>query len=449
MERIGFFTMIRSRLRHILVAAWMAALLIPGTALAQYDYINITNPFTKKIPIAIPAFKAVSGTGAEMLLAEKGSSMISGTLEFTSYFDIVSRGKFLFDPQKDGVTTEEIKFGNWTMIGAELLIMGSLVLEDETIQTDLRLIDTFKGSMLLGKRYKGTQANYREMLQRFCSEVILLLTGKEAIFNSKIAFISNGSGNKEVFLCDFDGYGPVQFTENRDITLFPAWSSDGKWMAYTSYKNKKPELFIRHITENRGTIVSENGINSTPEWVPGKFELAATLSFSGDPEIYLLTGNGKIIKRLTNSRGVDSSPSFSPDGSQMAFVSERSGNPQIYVMNVGSGDARRLTFHGKYNTQPSWSPTGDKIAFTSMEKGGTDIFVIQPNGSGLMQLTRGSGNNEAPSWSPDGSLIAFSSTREGASKIYIMTAMGTDQRRLLSIPGQQTNPKWSPRMTAQ
>jgi TolB protein len=436
----------KSRLHYIWVAVCMAAVLIPVTVLAQYDYINITNPFNKKIPIAIPAFKAVSGSGTELLLAEKGSAMISDTLEFTSYFDMVSRGKFLFDPQKDGVATEEINFGNWTMIGAELLITGNLVLEGETIQMDLRLFDTFKGSMLLGKRYKGTQANYREMLQRFCSEVILLLTGKEAIFNSKIAFISNGSGNKEVFLCDFDGYGPVQFTENRDITLFPAWSSDGKWMAYTSYKNKKPELFIRNIRENRGAVVSENGINSTPEWVPGKLELAATLSFSGDPEIYLLTGDGKIIKRLTNSRGVDSSPSFSPDGSQMAFVSERSGNPQIYIMDVGSGDARRLTFQGKYNTQPSWSPTGDKIAFTSMDGSRTDICVIQPNGAGLTQLTRGSGNNESPSWSPDGSLIAFSSTREGTSRIYIMTAMGTDQRRLLSLPGQQTNPKWSLRI---
>ncbi len=439
----------KSSVWHIFIVAWLAVVFTAGPALAQYDYINITNPFTKKMPIAIPAFKAVSGTGTELLLAEKGSAMISDTLEFTSYFDILSRGKFLFDPQKDGVATEEINFGNWTMIGAELLITGNLILEGETIQMDLRLIDTFKGSMLIGKRYKGTQANYREMLQRFCSEVILLLTGKEAIFNSKIAFLSNGSGNKEVFLCDFDGYSPVQFTENRDITLFPAWSSDGKWIAYTSYKNKKPELFIRHITENRGTVISENGINSTPEWVPGKFELAATLSFSGDPEIYLLTGNGKIIKRLTNSRGVDSSPTFSPNGSQMAFVSERSGNPQVYVMDVSSGDARRLTFQGKYNTQPSWSPAGDKIAFTSMEGSRTDICVIAPNGSGLMQLTRNAGNNESPSWSPDGSLIAFSSTREGASRIYVMTAMGTDQRRLLSIPGQQTNPKWSLRITAQ
>jgi TolB protein len=347
-----------------------------------------------------------------------------------------------------GVLPEEINYGNWTVIGAEMLITGSIRTEDNMIEMELRLLDTFKAQMLLGKRYKGKAEDYREMIRRFCSEIILLLTGNEGIFSSKIAFISNGSGNKEVFICDFDGYNPKQVTNNRNITLFPAWSSDGRWLAYMSYKNGKPDLFIKNVVENRGAVVNRDGINSTPAWVPGRFELAATLSFSGDQEIYMLTGDGKIINRLTNERGVDTSPSFSPDGRKMAFVSQRSGNPQIYIMNLDSGNTKRLTLQGKYNTQPCWSPKGDKIAFTAMEGSTTNICVIGADGSNLLQLTYGYGNNESPSWSPDGNLIVFSSTREGSTKIYVMTAFGTDQRRLLNIPGEQMNPCWSSRAVA-
>jgi TolB protein len=325
---------------------------------------------------------------------------------------LINRNKFLFDPQKDSIDPGNISYSNWTVIGSELLVTGGVTTYDDLIEIELRLMDTFKGRMLIGKRYKGTKDNFREMILRFGSEVIKLLTGREGIFNSKIAFLSNQTGNKEIYICDFDGYGPERYTRNNNITLFPAWSTDGKWMAYTSYKNQKPELFIRHIEENHGTIVSKKGINSTPAWIPGKFELAATMSFSGDQEIYMLTGNGKIIKRLTYSKGIDSSPAFSPGGKKMAFVSRRSGTPQIFIMDLDLGSSRRLTFTGRYNTQPNWSPTGDKIAFTAMEKGVTNINIINVDGTGQVQLTYDAGDNESPSWSPEGSLIVFSSTRE-------------------------------------
>ncbi len=419
----------------------------PNPVSGEYDYINITNPFLKKIPLAAPVFKAVSNHDKELALSIKASDLLADTFNFTGYFDILDRGKYLVDPQQTGILPSDINFGNWTVIGAELLVVGSVLIEENLIKMELRLLDTFKEQMLIGKRYRGTEENYREMIRRFCSDVISLLTGKEGIFNSKIAFVSNGSGNKELFICDFDGYSPKQFTQDKQITLFPSWSSDGKWLAYTSYKNRRPDLYIRHIKENRGIIVSKEGINTTPAWIPGKFELAATLSFSGDPEIYLLTGNGKITKRLTHNRGIDSSPTFSPDGKKMAFVSKRSGSPQIYIKDLDSGNIRRLTFHGRYNTQPNWSPVGGKILFTSMGNGSTNINMIGTDGSGPIRLTHDSGNNESPSWSPDGNLIVFSSTREGSSKIYVMTAFGTDQRRLLNIPGDQTNPKWSPRIT--
>jgi TolB protein len=409
----------------------------------QYDYIDISNPFLRKIPLAIPLFKNETGTAKEVRLSESSADLLSASLEFTGYFKILDRQAFLFDPQSDGILTPQINFANWTVIGAELLITGLYEENNGKIAMELRLFDTFKGRRILGKKYSGKTADQRRIIHRFCSEVIQYLTGHTGVFASKIAFVSTGSGNKEIYSSEFDGYNPQQLTRNHSITLFPAWSSNGQYLAYTSYKQGKPDLFIKNMAEAQETSITQKGLNITPAWVPGKFELAATLSFSGDQEIYLLTGSGKIIKRLTKMQGSDISPSWSPDGKKFAFVSNRSGNPQVYIQDMVSGKVKRLTYEGNYNTQPSWSPQGDKIAYASFKDNQHNISVIDVEGWQPLQLTYESGDNEAPSWSPDGSLIVFSSTREGPSRIYVMTASGTDQRRLLVLNGEQTNPKWS------
>ncbi len=409
----------------------------------QYEYIDISNPFLRKIPLAVPLFKNENGTGEEKRLAGSSADLLASSLEFTGYFKLLDRGAFLFDPDKDGVLTPQINFANWTVIGAELLITGLFQEVNGNITMELRLFDTFKARRIIGKKYTGKKADLRRMVHRFCSEVIKYLTGHRGVFGSKIAFVSTGSGNKEIYTCAFDGYSPQQVTRNRSINLSPAWSSDGRHLAYTSYKKGKPDIFIINLAEMQEDSINKKGLNITPAWMPGKFELAATLSFSGDQEIYLLTGSGKVIKRLTNIRGIDLSPTWSPDGKKLAFVSNRSGSPQIYVQDLTSGRVRRLTYEGSYNTQPNWSPRGDKIAFSSVVDGRRNIVVMGLDGQGQLQLTHEAGDNEAPSWSPDGSLIAFSSNREGPFRIYVMTAFGTDQRRLLVMKGEQTNPKWS------
>jgi TolB protein len=427
------------------VAAGPAALpaAAQGTGEA-YQYIDIRNPFMRKIPLAVPLFKLTAGGAREEDSARKAADLLAGSLDFTGYFKLLDRSAFLFDPQKSGVGAGDINFQNWTVVGAELLITGQFEQSGDSVQVELRLFDPVRGRQILGKRYAGSASETRKMIHRFCAEVIYYLTGSKGVFNSKIAFVSTGSGKKEIYVCEFDGFAPARVTYNESITLFPSWSSDGQHLAYTSYKSGKPDIFIRNLADKRETTITSEGVNIAPAWAPGRFELAATLSFSGDQEIYLLTGQGKMIKRLTNSRGSDVSPAWSPDGRRLAFVSARTGSPQIYIMDLESGSERRLTFEGKYNTQPSWSPRGDKIAYSSQVNGFHQVCVIDTEGQNPVQLTREGGDSESPSWSPDGSLIVFSSTREGPSRLYVMTAFGTDQRRLLLLNGEQTSPKWSP-----
>lgn len=435
---------------RILLKALFGVCLIIGamaeTCPAQYDYIDIRNPSLRKIPIAIPRFQVVP-LGSD--LGVKGPDMIARYLDFTGYFKIIDPAAFLVDRNSPIPDPENVNFDNWTTIGAEMLVTGDVVIQEDLADIELRLFDPFKQTLILGKRYKGWTRDLEKIIRRFCSEIIHHLTGNWGNFDSKIAFVSNGTGSKEIFVCDFDGSNPRRLTKYNSITLNPAWSSDGQWMAYTSYAKRRPDLYIQNLRENRGTVVSKKGINTTPAWVPGETNLAATLSFSGDQEIYLLNRQGEVIRKLTDRWGIDTSPSWSPDGKRMAFVSSRSGTPQIYIKDINTGRVERLTYQGRYNTQPSWSPRGDRIVYSAMERGEINIQAIDIKSRTPIRLTYNSGKNESPTWSPDGSLIAFSTTREGGGRyrLYVMTAYGTDQRRLLDLPGEQTMPVWSPRIT--
>ena len=412
----------------------------------KYDYIDISNPMMKKIPIAIPFFRSMSGNTDENRMSESGSGLMSGFLSFTGYFKVIDREAYLIDPGSQDIAVP--KYPAWKTAGAEFLVTGAVWSQADQLDIELRLFDTISEHQLIGKKYSGQPEDLRKIIRKFCAEIMTLLIGNPGMFDSRITFVSTvGGGVKEIFISDFDGTGVRQVTNNKSINLSPALSPDGRYVAYTSYAGGKPDLYIQGLEDSRISVVEKKGMAISPAWVPGRAELAATLSFSGDPEIYLLTGNGKIINKISDSPGIDVSPTFSPDGKKMAFVSRRAGSPQIYIQDLGSGKVDRLTFYGNNNTQPEWSPKGDKIVYTSLEKNVFNIVVIQPNGSGAVQLTHGNGDNESPSWSPDGGMIVFSTTREGISRIYVMTAFGTDQRRLVDLSGQQSEPKWSPNVT--
>jgi len=432
----------------VLVALFVGVFICSPPHSQARVYIDITSPYLRQIPTAVPFFKDQGSANKQGELASTLANLLAETINFTGFFKILDRESFLEDPQQASLMENQINFKNWTDVGAELLVKGGFQYEADRLTTELRLFDTFSGRLIIGKRYVGYLDDQRRMIRRFCNDMVRRLTGHEGIFNSQIAFISTTTGHKEIYIADFDGHNPKQFTNTEAITLFPAWSSDGQWLAYTDYKRGKPDLYIRNIKGQQGTVISLKGSNLTPAWVPGQFALAASLSYEGNPALYLLTGKGKIIKKLTEHWGIDVSPTWSPDGKAVAFVSNRSGSPQVHIKNVEDGKVLRLTYEGNYNTAPQWSPRGDYIAHTRLDKDGTiNIYVIRPEGGRAIQLTSNARNNESPTWSPDGSLIAFSSSREGPSRIYVMNANGANQRRLLVLEGEQTNPSWSPRLS--
>lgn len=409
-------------------------------------YIYIDSPATTKFPIAIPRFKNLGGTPDDQLVSTSLASVMSDDLEISGLFRLIDSSTFLKNPDDSGITADSIDWKDWSSLGAEALIKGGFYFEKNGIRVEARLFDVVRGSFITGKRYFGKPEDVRIISHKFADEAMYRLTGEKGIFQTQIAFVSDVSGSKEIYVMDFDGHNRTKITNHRSIVISPAWSPDGKALIFTSYRDNNPDVFLREIFYGREKKVSwQKGLNIAPDWSPDGEKIVLTLSQDdGNSDIYIIQPDGKKVDRLTNDWANDVSPCWSPDGKRIAFVSNRSGTPQIYIMDVKTRKVRRLTFEGSYNTSPAWSPRGDKIAFAGRRSGVFAIYTINTDGSGLNQLTSNSGSHESPSWSPNGRYLAFSSNKGGSKKIFIMLADGSGERSVTRGKGNDTDPCWSP-----
>ena len=445
----GIFKAIKRSRSPSFLQAWgvfvfLAALcLFQNTAWARI-YIDINAPSIEKIKIAIPDFRNLSPDGAGPELAVNLPGVLSNDLDLSGYFNPIEKAAFLSD-DVSAFTVEQIRFKDWSTIGADLLAKGGYSVIGQSVELEVRLFDVFRGRQILGKRILGRTDDYRDLMHRLGNDIVYLLTGQQGIFLTKLAFVGTATGHKEIYVSDYDGHNVKQITNDKSIALLPRWSPQGDKLFYNSYKEGDgPALYMRDMVTGKTAKVSgRDGLNIGAAWAPDGQSAALCLSMDGEPDIYRIDLTGRILQRMTKSWDICVSPTFSPDGSKIAFVSNRAGGPQIYLRNLKEGREERLTFEGRYNTSPSWSSL-NRIAFTGSEDGLFNIYTIDPSGRDRRNLTIGQGNNEDASWSANGRYIAFSSNRAGAYHIYIMTANGQNQRRITFLEGEQTSPSWSP-----
>ncbi len=410
-------------------------------------YIDITAPVQRQIPVVVFPFKTINPVQNIPAITSL-EKVLQKDIKYSSFFRIISPASYLVDPKTQGIKKKEIRFSNWSIIGAELIITTGITVINNKLNIELRLFDVFSKKLLLGRKYNISMAESRKAIHLFIDEMIKIMTGYPGNFLTKIAFVKSRAGKKEIYQVDFDGYNPTPITNFKSITLGPSWGKNSNMIFYTSYLEGNPDLYLHNLLTKRIYKISGfKGINISASWSDKHQVIATSLSKDGYPDIYLMNTNGDIISRLTRSNSIDISPTWSPDGGKIAFVSDRGGNPHIYTMNSNGQNVRRLTFEGKYNTSPDWSPRGGHIVFTGRDDlGYFQIFTIRPDGSGLHQLTFNRADDEEPSWSPDGRFIVYSSTIDGKAGIYIMLFNGAGRRKLINLNGEQTYPSWSPRI---
>jgi TolB protein len=251
----------------------------------------------------------------------------------------------------------------------------------------------------------------------------------------RIAFESVLDANSELFVVNADGSGQRRLTRNYDRDFAPAWSPDGRKIAFLSNRDRQSEIYVMNADGSRQRNLTRNPeSDSTFAWSPDGRRIAFASKRDGNWGLYVMAADGTGQRRLTRGDGVTSSPAWSPDGRRIAFTS---GNFEVYVVNADGSRQRNLTRNAGRDLAPAWSPDGRRIAFGSVRNGKSGIHVVNYDGSGQRRLTQ---HGERPLWSPDGRSIAFRSKRD----VYVMNADGSGQRNLTRSPGTDEQFAWSP-----
>lgn len=327
-----------------------------------------------------------------------------------------------------------------------LFSRGTMLVNEMDIVLKIELIQTGNGNVILRKSFKGNAVDYRSLAHEVNDEIVLSLAGERGIAHSKIIFVNNSTGNKEIYMVDYDGYNLKRITTDKTLDLFPKWTRNGKNIVYTTYKYGNPDLYMMDTDGRNRTAVSRfQGVNVTPSFSKDGNLMVLTLSKGRSPNLYLMEMDSKKLRQLTHSDSVDTSPCFSPDKQDIVFISDRAGKPQMYITDVEGINIRRIRTDG-YTDAPSWSPRGDKIAFTMQTagKGAFDIYIYDILSEQVAQLTLEGDSNEAPSFSPDGRFIAYTSKRGDEIGLYMVSIDGSFQRKLVDMKGDCYTPAWGP-----
>ncbi|WP_415063110.1 translocation protein TolB, partial [Bdellovibrio sp.] len=443
--------------------------LSPVFAQAQENgiYIKLGEARTKKSLAAFPPlqyFGAPTTASKYQSVGVELFNTITNDLSVSSYFQFINQSAFLEDTSKTGLMPAPgqpngFKFQSWSAIGADFLIRAGYSIVGNEVTLETYTYHVPRANLVLGKKYKGPLSSARRIAHTFSNDVLKALTGQEGPFLSRVVASSDRGGGqaKEIFVMDWDGANMDQVSSHRSISISPAWSPDGKKVAYTSYvkrvgaKFRNADMILLDLTTGKRSLVSyRQGINSGAAFSPDGRHLYLTISQGTSPDIYKMTLDGTLVGKITNgpAGAMNVEPNISNDG-KLVFSSDRAGRPMIYTANADGNNVKRITFAGVFNSSPSWSPDGKKIAFAGQSDNNFDIFVMNADGTGMIRLTSAKkangrmASNEDPSFSPDGRFVMYTSNRTGKSQIYISTVDGTEERRVTNDNFNYYKPKWS------
>jgi TolB protein len=433
-----------------------AALFSAANTPAQDWFKTGTGLGVSKARVAVADF-AAKDTPSQPL-ATLFADVVRTDLDFSGILDLVSKS---FNPLQTPGTPAEVDYKAWSSAPAstQLLALGNFTVNADNVEIQAWLNDVRDASLppVIGKVYRGpaTTSQVRTFAHQFADEIIGKLSGGlPGIASTQIAFVSNRSGNKEIWGMDYDGENQHQLTQIHTIALTPRWSPDATRIAFTCYAQPGSSSVLTAQICVYSTLTSKliswprfKGTNSSPAWSPDGSQLMFMSSMFGNPELFITDSSGQRPKRLTYSNGANTSPSWNPKtGQQVAFVSDRGGIPQLYTMNSDGSSQSKVDMPDMgYVIDPAWSPNGQLLAFSWRRPNGNyDIYVMEIVTRQLVELTRDVGRNERPSWAPDGRHLVFESTRTGTRQIWSMLADGT-QAHQLTKQGQNESPNWSPK----
>lgn len=382
--------------------------------------------------------------GAGVVPAEI-AAIIDGDLARSGQFAPIARANMLGNP----TTEAEVFYRDWRALSAEYLLIGQVSTEPDTLQVDYELFDVVRQTKVLTGSESGPISDARMLAHRVSDAVYEKLTGVRGAFATKLLYISvdrvpGSSDHSRLTMSDSDGARPVVLLDTREPLLTPAWSPDGKDIAYVSFETGRPAIYRQQIASGRREqLTNFSGLNSSPAWSPDGKTMAMVLSKDGNADIYLMDLATKKLTQLTRHYAIDTEPAWMPDGRSLLFTSDRGGKPQIYRFDLSSGKTDRVTYEGTYNARARVSEDGRSVVMVHQANGRFHIAVLDLV-TNRMQVLTSTDLDESPSIAPNGSMVLYATKFQDRSILAAVAVDGEAKFMLPASKGDVREPAWSP-----
>jgi TolB protein len=405
------------------------------------SFIGVFNNTVASDLQSSPLINFVPKTLYPLQLPQQPSDLIPGVAPPSSRA-VNPQGTRLTDWSLPPVTANYLGLGYGAENQGQFVVFGWLYTTSPTIPT-------LQQAQVFGKVYTASldQSGAIDAGHRYAADILTQFGGKSLV-GTRIVFVSDRSGRKEIWVMNWDGSNQKQLTRFGSISTFPSASPDGHRIAFTSYVAGYPAIYMFSLDTGRKLPFYNQraSMNAFVTFTPDSKQIVfSSTAAGGPPQLYMANVDGSNFRRLTSSGAIEVEAKINPKtGADLLAVSGRSGFPQIYHMNLEGADLHRLTAGTGEATNPAWSPDGEHIAFAwtkGFEPGNYNIFVMDVGSQQTTQLTASEGRNENPTWAPDGAHIAYASKRGRQSQIWVMNADGTDKHALTQT-GNNEKPVW-------
>ena len=422
--------------------ALLGLVMLVGSVQAA-DPLVISQGADRATPIAVVPFGWQGGS----VLPEDMSQIIGNDLRNSGYFEPIPRQNMISLPTQ----ASEVIYRDWKALGAQYVLVGNIVPNGGRLQIQYALFNVNTEQQVMTGNVGGGTDQLRDMAHHIADQSFEKLTGVKGAFSTRLLYVTAermGTNNTRYTLqrSDYDGARAVTLLQSREPILSPSFAPDGRRIAYVSFEQRRPRIFVQHIdTGRREQITNFEGLNGAPAWSPDGKRLAFVLSRDGNPEIYVMDMGSRQMRRITNHYAIDTEPFWGKDGQTLYFTSDRAGRPQIYKTNINSGAVERVTFVGNYNANPKLSADEKTLVMIHRQDGFTVFKVAaQDLETNRLRILSDTSLDESPTVAPNGTMLIYATRQQGRGVLMLASTNGRVRLPLPTAQGEVREPSWSP-----
>jgi len=407
------------------------------------DPLVVSSGNDKAIPIAVVPF----GWQGGQPLPDDMANIIGNDLRNSGSFAPIDRQNMLSLPTQ----ASEVSYKDWQALGVSYVLIGNIVPSGGRLQIQYALFNIATQQQVMTGSVGGGTDQLRDMAHYISDQSFEKLTGIKGAFSTKLLYVtaerfSQNNTRYTLQRADYDGARSVTLLQSREPILSPRFAPDGKRIAYVSFEQQRPRIFLQYVdTGRREQLTNFEGLNGAPAFSPDGNRLAFVLSRDGNPEIYVMDLNSRQIRRVTNDSAIDTEPFWGRDGQTIYFTSDRSGKPQIYKTNVSGDGAERVTFVGNYNANPKLSADEKTLVMVHRQEGFTNFQIgAQDLQRGSVRVLSNTSLNDSPTVAPNGTMVIYASRQQDRGVLMLVSINGRVRITLPTTQGDVREPSWSP-----